>query len=362
VIRQGSRWGTYLAFVETVPDGSAIYVLRLHYVNGVLMEEVYINPVTGVHYPSSLRSGPSAAVSADHTVQSLPSAGTTDPPSTALAAASAAASTWVGSTSEVSVSPIRAISCIVSPTNVWANIQNATYIHETNLNLADPNLWRPLFTPRGATSGFSCSLAQYLRAGGSLRPLQGTIGQFHGLPYEPGPWVSLVDIETAWRGRAAGLERMIEAAFEQWRTMPTAWNLGVAKLFREYAMQRFEATAQARLESPAARRQLGLATTASTSTVAAAGAVVDRAFILRLRASFPGMHGFPMSFPVVADDESWQTGSAATNPILRRIRATLLHTTEDPEASFALAVHAHPYTSKFAVMWVFIAMLSKSDS
>ncbi len=88
--------------------------------------------------------------------------------------------------------------------------------------------------------------------------------------------------------------------------------------------------------------------------------LIDRSYIARLRATYPTMHGFPLHFTCGIDDKSWQEPSS-TNPILRRLRSTLLHLTEEPDAAFAVAVVSHGYTTRFASVWVYYAMVSRAQ-
>ena len=147
---------------------------------------------------------------------------------------------------------------------------------------------------------------------------------------------------------------MLQRAVEAWRAQPTSWNFGVGRLLREMSGQ-FESLSQLRVLAP---DRSGSASAGGAAGSSAAGAALDRSFVGRLRSSFPGLHGFPMSFACGAEDQSWQA-DGPTNGILRQIRGTLLHVCDDPKASFALSVVAAPYTSKFATMWVFYAMLSE---
>jgi len=219
--------------------------------------------------------------------------------------------------------PLKEVLMLVTRDNVYANLQERSAPIDLDFNVRNPASWAPLFTAK-------FDIFAYNRLyGAAYTTLQKDLRD----AYEPDPRATLASAAAQWGEFSRRLERVLERNFESWRALPTRWNYGAARLARELLVQ---------LEAV---------------EVGEADDLRDRTPVSKLRAAFSSVHGFPLHFPCAADDDTLLEPSSK-NPIVRRLRTTLMHLNEEPNTAFVIAVHAQPYTSKFASVWVFLAALT----
>ena len=206
--------------------------------------------------------------------------------------------------------PLASIGCVVDEFNVWANIQEVSDPSRMHYYLDNNKHWKPLFNSHWTQE-------KYL------------------LPSVQVPVAYYERIEEYYIERANRIERILERSFEKWRRLPTKWNYGVSQILRDY-LRELEYVKQGRSEESSENKDMQ-----------------------KLRQIYSKMHGFPLNFSDAGDDDI--VSNLQSNPVLKTVKNTRIHESEDPGAVFALAVTIYPYPNSIGSVWVYIAQLEESD-
>ena len=121
----------------------------------------------------------------------------------------------------------------------------------------------------------------------------------------------------------------------------TRWDYGVCKVLRDMLLS-FESHAQG---------EEGAGVGANASLALAA----ERP-LAQLSAAYGSVYGFPLHFSDAGDARLLELTD--DNPVLKAVRNTRIHESEDGKAVFALAVYIHPYPNRMGSVWLYIACLT----
>lgn len=337
-----SSWENYLLAGETALVRRSFWVLRVCRVNGTITDRFVYDPESGRSY------------SLDYDSQLM---------------------------------PLKAISILVTSKNVFFNVQRAKTPMHLDFDTTSPDAWVPLFRltsvqpPKGRSNKKQApTLALFAQLFGvhevtslqqadltdvyQLTPLQARVvetnwgfkiedigGEIVKTPisaqnFSPRNY-HVEDQETQlfykvsfdsialvrlWNTVAFQLDRLIRRNIESWRitSSTTVWSLGASKKLKELLTQ---------LEGLELREAPDL---------------IDRGPLTQIKSSFRSIHAFPLHFPCCITDPLLLETSDR-NPIIHAIKLTKIHETSHPDTIFAHAVYIHPYTSKFASVWIIVA-------
>src|SRR4051812_48554598 len=115
--------------------------------------------------------------------------------------------------------------------------------------------------------------------------------------------------------------------------MSTKWDYGVCKILRDFLLN---------FESHAQHEDVALN--------------IDRP-LQQLASAYGSIYGFPLHFSDSGDARLLE--SSEDNPILKAVRNTKIHESEDSNAVFALAVYIHPYPNRMGSVWLYVACLTR---
>ncbi|KFM58390.1 Coiled-coil and C2 domain-containing protein 2A, partial [Stegodyphus mimosarum] len=191
--------------------------------------------------------------------------------------------------------PLQSVGCLISPDNVWANIQKNNHPSRINFDLNKSGEWKPFFSRSFPNLG--------------LRSIQPT-----ALNYNSTDPDYVKNLEESIRNN-------LEESIIKWRyKTATSWNSNCNKVLYKILN---------RLERNAGR-------TASDDSLQ------ELEQILRTHK----VNGFPLTMPYTDNDA-----------VVESVFATGVHQTEDKNAEFSLAVYIHAYPCSVLAVWVYVATL-----
>ncbi|XP_065840222.1 coiled-coil and C2 domain-containing protein 2A-like [Oscarella lobularis] len=192
--------------------------------------------------------------------------------------------------------PLQTVDSVFGTENIWVNVQDHQKPSFLNFNLSLSRNWRPFFSKRYPNPGLSS--------------VQGD------LTYKP-PDESLA------KSVEEKIERLLKKRFEESRRHVTRWNRHCIAELRKF-LPRLE-------ERPFD-----------------SASVEDQKLQLASITGSDKLSGFPLHFAFTDVDS-----------IVNSVLDTRLHTIEDPQAEFALAVYVEAYPSDVLSVWVYVVGLTK---
>ncbi|GAB5353977.1 hypothetical protein AAMO2058_000080200 [Amorphochlora amoebiformis] len=209
--------------------------------------------------------------------------------------------------------PLKGVGSLFNSHNIWANVQQEEAPWMLSYNLRKRSNWKPLFP----------GIRTFERFADHMTCIQ--------------PPINYYKIRKSYYlNRGAEIERILQQKFETLRSQPTTWDYGVAGVLREC----LHGLEEAEIAS-------GMRGTGRT--------IRDTPGLSRVKKVYPGIQGFPLRFP--DSPEMKYTEDSESNPILDRLRKTLIHHRNREGSRFALAVYIYPYPNHIGSCWVYIASL-----
>ena len=209
--------------------------------------------------------------------------------------------------------PLREIYCLVTPYNIWANLQYTSNVFESSFDVQDINMWRPFFG------------ARLLPPAGGLQTVQDE------LQYTPTSATLALDVETAVLGA-------IKNSMRRWRNKrhrsTTTFHPDACLIMQDLLpkLERFKRrgnSAEFDIEKLIADAERKMAP------------------VLRTRA----FRGCPFNMPFTDVDD-----------VVNHIKTLGVHETRHPEVQFVLAVKAIPMVNEIVSLWIFVGTLESVDS
>ncbi|KAL9987685.1 hypothetical protein ACROYT_G002032 [Oculina patagonica] len=193
--------------------------------------------------------------------------------------------------------PLKSIGCVFNHENIWGNVQASEEPYRLLFDLTKTNSWQPFFTKSYPRPALLSN-------------------QRETLEYK------VVDQEYV-KGLQEKVEKMLREKIMTWRPrFVTRWNRYCTQAFR----------------SLLANMEQSVGQTASVNHAAELDQIL---------ASYK-LSGFPinMSFTEMP-------------PVSEAVFSTGVHTIEDPDVEFALAVHIHPYPQGVFSLWIYVGTLRR---
>ncbi|XP_022245376.1 coiled-coil and C2 domain-containing protein 2A-like isoform X2 [Limulus polyphemus] len=196
-----------------------------------------------------------------------------------------------------SFSPLQRVGCLISPDNIWANIQKDDHPSRISFEINQARDWQPFFTRRFPNPGLS-----------SVQP--------EVLVYTPTDPRFVRQLQEK-------IETYIKESIMRWRRKyRTSWNRHCIQM----------------LQKILPKLEINFNKTAS----------IDSSEELKdILGSFK-VCGFPLSMPYTEIEN-----------VVEAVFATGVHQIEDKDVEFALAVHIHPYPCTVLAVWVYLAVLKR---
>lgn len=193
--------------------------------------------------------------------------------------------------------PLKGIGCVFNHENIWANVQVSEEPYRLLFDLTKTNSWQPFFTKAYPRPGLLSNQREILE-------------------------YKRVDQEYV-TGLQEKIEKMLREKIMSWRPrFVTRWN--------RYCTQAFRSLLASMEQS-----------------VSNAANVNHAAELDQILASYK-LSGFPinMSFTDMP-------------PVSEAVFSTGVHSLEDPDVEFALAVHIHPYPQGVFSLWIYVGTLRR---
>ncbi|XP_076317683.1 coiled-coil and C2 domain-containing protein 2A-like isoform X2 [Tachypleus tridentatus] len=196
-----------------------------------------------------------------------------------------------------SFSPLQRVGCLISPDNIWANVQKDDHPSRISFEISQARYWQPFFTHRFPNLGLN-----------SVQP--------EVLVYTPTDPRFVRQLQVK-------IETCIKESIMRWRRKyRTSWNRHCIQM----------------LQKILPKLELNFNKTASIDSLEELKDILG---------SFK-VCGFPLSMPYT-DIEN----------VVEAVFATGIHQIEDKDVEFALAVHIHPYPCTVLAVWVYLAVLKR---
>jgi coiled-coil and C2 domain-containing protein 2A len=221
--------------------------------------------------------------------------------------------------------PLYEISTIVTPYNIWANIQMSAQPFEMNFDVLNIDCWRPFFGMR---------LPPPL---GGLHTVQTDV------VYKPTLISYAVDVETE-------ITNAIRSGLRRWRSKrlrsTTTFHPDGCSILRDLLPKLEDWKKSGYISTPLNRKPVRGADkkdAEETELDKVISEVENRMTpILRTRA----FHGFPLNMPFTDIED-----------VVNQVKALSIHESQHPEVQFVLAVRAFPLVNDAVSLWVFIGTL-----
>ncbi|GFT89046.1 coiled-coil and C2 domain-containing protein 2A [Nephila pilipes] len=191
--------------------------------------------------------------------------------------------------------PLQTVGCLISPDNVWANIQKNNHPSRINFDVSKSGDWKPFFSRSFPNPG--------------LRSIQPS-----SLTYNSTDSEYVQELQE-------NLKKSLKESIQKWRpNTSTAWNSNCNKILYKILT---------RLERNVGR-------TASDDSLQELEQVLKKCKV----------DGFPLTMPYTDIDA-----------VIETVFATGVHLTEDKNAEFSVAVYIHAYPCCVLAVWVYVAVL-----
>ncbi|GIY46724.1 coiled-coil and C2 domain-containing protein 2A [Caerostris darwini] len=191
--------------------------------------------------------------------------------------------------------PLQTVGCLISPDNVWANIQKNNHPSRINFDVSKSGDWKPFFSRSFPNPG--------------LRSIQPSFLTYNASDSD---YVQKLQED---------LKNSLKESIKNWRSnISTTWNSNCNKILHKILT---------RLERNVGR-------TASDDSLQELEQVLKKYKV----------DGFPLTMPYTDIDA-----------VIETVFATSVHLTEDRNAEFSVAVYIHSYPCCVLAVWVYVAVL-----